>query len=166
MQEMIKFTNYYSKNFVLNWMKIKSQEENLLQEYALRNTNCRKEILSAFLSKGFALTHADIEENIAEAHDRVTVYRTLKTFLDKGLIHKVLDDGGSAKYALCKDSCHFEDHNHEHVHFKCTQCGQTNCIENIEVPKITLPLGYKAVEANLLIQGLCKDCNESNVGLR
>jgi Fur family ferric uptake transcriptional regulator len=134
------------------------QAKELLKEFDLRTTTCRSEILSIFLNKDFALSHADIEQKISDAHDRVTVYRTLKTFLDKGLIHKVLDDGGSAKYALCRESCTIKDHNHDHVHFKCIRCGITNCFENIEVPSFTLPMGYKAIETNLLVQGICKDC--------
>lgn len=132
-----------------------------MKDYDLRTTSCRAEILSIFLDNNIALSHADIEEKIKDSHDRVTVYRTLKTFLDKGLIHKVLDDGGSTKYALCKDSCSFHDHNHEHLHFKCLNCGQTNCIENVEIPHVKLPPGYKAVETNLLVQGICRECNAS-----
>ncbi|CAN5455546.1 Fur family transcriptional regulator [soil metagenome] len=135
------------------------QAKDLLKEFDLRTTTCRSEILSIFLNRDFALSHADIEHKISESHDRVTVYRTLKTFLDKGLIHKVLDDGGSSKYALCRESCTSEDHNHEHVHFKCIRCGITNCLENVEVPRFSLPSGYKAIETNLLVQGICKDCN-------
>lgn len=136
-----------------------TQTKDLLKEFDLRTTSCRTEILSLFIDKDYALSHSDIEQKISEAHDRVTVYRTLKTFLDKGLIHKVLDDGGSAKYALCKESCTSDDHNHEHVHFKCIRCGMTNCLDNVEVPKISLPSGYNAIETNLLVQGICKACN-------
>jgi Fur family transcriptional regulator, ferric uptake regulator len=136
------------------------QEEikNLLNDFALRSTDCRNAILKVFMEKGFALSHADIEESTKEAFDRVTVYRTLKTFLEKGLIHKVLDDGGSIKYALCKEECSHE-HNHEHVHFKCLNCGLTNCLDTTHVPEVQLPDGYTMKEANLLIQGICKDCN-------
>ncbi|MDQ3393462.1 MAG: transcriptional repressor [Bacteroidota bacterium] len=135
------------------------QTKDLLKEFDLRTTSCRTEILSLFMEKVHALSHSDIEHTLSESHDRVTVYRTLKTFLDKGILHKVLDDSGSAKYALCKDSCTMEDHNHEHVHFKCLKCGMTNCLDNVEVPAITLPSGYKAIETNLLVQGTCNSCN-------
>lgn len=138
---------------------MESEVKDLLKEFDLRTTSCRTEILAMFINKDFALSHADIEQKISSSHDRVTVYRTLKTFLDKGIIHRVLDDGGSAKYALCKDSCSTEIHNHEHVHFKCVNCGITICLENVEVPGFSLPEGYKAIETNLLVQGICKNCN-------
>jgi len=132
--------------------------ENLLKNYKLRSTPNRQTILHLFLRKDHALSHADIENEIADDLDRVTVYRTLKTFLNRGLIHKVLDDEGSLKYALCPSDCSAAEHHHNHVHFKCVKCGQTNCLD-VEVPEISLPRDYKAEEINMLIQGVCGLCN-------
>ncbi|MEJ7643233.1 MAG: transcriptional repressor [Chryseolinea sp.] len=133
--------------------------ERLLRDFKLRSTPNRQEILHLFVLKNYALSHGDIEKEIENNLDRVTVYRTLKTFLDRGLIHKVLDDEGSLKYALCKEACTTAGHHHDHVHFKCTQCGQTNCL-NVEVPTVRLPKGYRASETNLLIQGVCERCSD------
>lgn len=130
----------------------------LLKNFNLRSTSTREEILRLFLQKDYALSHSDIEREIAEEIDRVTVYRTLKTFHDHGLIHKVLDDGGSLKYALCSEACSATEHSHEHVHFKCTECGQTNCLD-VDIPPIRLPAGFKPSEFNLLIQGVCQNCS-------
>jgi Fur family ferric uptake transcriptional regulator len=136
------------------------QAEKILKEFHLRNTNCRVDTLAIFIKNPFALSNADIEREIGEVYDRVTVYRTLKTFLDKGLIHKVLDDSGNLKYALCSHACHQEAHNHQHVHFKCIRCGLTNCLDSVEIPAILLPKGYQSLEANLLVQGVCSICNQ------
>jgi Fur family transcriptional regulator, ferric uptake regulator len=131
----------------------------LLKDFRLRTTQTRQEILHLFLKRDYALSHGDIEKEIDSSLDRVTVYRTLKTFLDKGLIHKVLDDEGSLKYALCNEACSVAGHHHNHVHFKCTKCGQTNCLTNVEIPAVKLPKGYKSKEIDLLIQGLCEQCS-------
>ena len=131
----------------------------LLKDFRLRTTQTRQEILHLFLRSDYALSHGDIEKEIDSSLDRVTVYRTLKTFLDKGLIHKVLDDEGSLKYALCNEACSVAGHHHNHVHFKCTLCGQTNCLTNVEIPTVKLPKGYRAKEINLLIQGVCEACS-------
>jgi Fur family transcriptional regulator, ferric uptake regulator len=131
----------------------------LLKDFRLRTTQTRQEILHLFLRRDYALSHGDIEKEIDNSLDRVTVYRTLKTFLDKGLIHKVLDDEGSLKYALCNEACSVAGHHHNHVHFKCTKCGQTNCLTNVEIPAVKLPKGYKPKEINLLIQGVCEACS-------
>jgi Fur family transcriptional regulator, ferric uptake regulator len=125
----------------------------------MRSTPSRQEILYLFLRKNYALSHGDIEKEISSSLDRVTVYRTLKTFLDKGLIHKVLDDEGSLKYALCNEACSTAEHHHDHVHFKCVKCGQTNCLD-VEVPGIKLPKGYHADAINVLMQGTCERCGQ------
>ncbi|MBU1822428.1 MAG: transcriptional repressor [Bacteroidetes bacterium] len=131
-----------------------------LKEHKLRTTSCRENTLGIFLSRDMALSHGDLEATLGDRFDRVTIYRTLRTFLDKGIIHKVLDDEG-VRYALCRDSCSEHNHHHDHVHFKCNECGQTNCLENLHVPAVQLPKGYQAREVNLLIQGLCASCSDN-----
>ncbi len=130
----------------------------ILQSHKLRITDCRLEIIQEFLQKQVALAHADLEESLNSQFDRVTIYRTLKTFLDNDLIHKVLDDSGATKYALCSHEPQ-EDHSHEHVHFKCESCGETTCLEAINLPQIALPRGFKKKEMSLLVQGVCEKCN-------
>jgi Fur family ferric uptake transcriptional regulator len=128
----------------------------ILKNHRLRITDCRLSIIQEFLNKQVALAHSDLEDTLNSQFDRVTIYRTLKTFLDKDLIHKVLDDSGVTKYALCSQE--EEHHNHEHVHFKCEKCGETTCLDSIGLPKISLPEGFKKREMNLLIQGSCSKC--------
>jgi Fur family transcriptional regulator, ferric uptake regulator len=130
----------------------------ILKDFKLRSTPSRAAILDAFLTHNYALSHGDLEKEVPASFDRVTVYRTLKTFLDQGLIHKVLDGEGGMKYALCKEACTTANHHHDHVHFKCLQCGQTNCLE-VRIPEIKLPKGYNIREVNLLIQGVCGTCS-------
>jgi len=136
-------------------MPVKTAE--ILKDNRLRVTSCRRDVLQIFLNRQVALSHSDLEEELKENYDRVTIYRTLKTFLDSDLIHKVLDDSGATKYALCLHDV--PSHDHEHVHFKCEKCGQTNCIEEVSLPSIALPHGYLAKEMNLLVQGVCKNCS-------
>ncbi|MBL7860393.1 MAG: transcriptional repressor [Cyclobacteriaceae bacterium] len=135
-------------------------EVHILKDHHLRTTTSRSAILNLFIKNPFALSYSDIEREIAESYDRVTVYRTLKTFLDKGVIHKVLDDEGGLKYALCSEPCSTREHHHEHVHFKCQKCGQTNCLDTVTIPDVQLPGGYRIKEMNLLIQGICDKCRQ------
>jgi Fur family transcriptional regulator, ferric uptake regulator len=131
-----------------------------LKGHRLRNTQCRTDILAIFYEHDFALSHADIEDRVSEHYDRVTVYRTLKTFVDKGLIHKVLDDNGAQKYALCNADCSEDLHKHEHVHFKCIRCGLTTCLDESDIPGIKLPAGYVLMDVSMLVTGYCKDCQQ------
>jgi Fur family ferric uptake transcriptional regulator len=131
-----------------------------LSDFDLRETPCRIAVLGILQGINYAQSQFEIEQILGAQFDRVTVYRTLKSFLAQGLIHKVLDDIGGTKYALCKELCHNHDHSHQHdhVHFKCNQCGQTTCLEDVHIPKITLPEGFRKAESNLLIQGICGNC--------
>lgn len=131
---------------------------NILKKFDLRHTDTRENILNGFLGKSTAISHGDIEHILMEGFDRVTIYRTLKTFLDKGIIHKILDDQGGVKYALCNTSCKSGDHHHDHVHFKCSSCGDTTCLDHVLIPSIDLPNGYKRKEINMLVQGVCPNC--------
>ncbi len=132
----------------------------ILKEHQLRVTKGREAILHVFLSNKGALSHSDIEQALASSQDRVTIYRSLNSFIEKGVVHKVLDDSGAAKFALCAHDHHAaEKHSDDHVHFKCTNCGTTECIDETAIPTITLPKGYTMHELNFLVQGLCKKCN-------
>jgi Fur family transcriptional regulator, ferric uptake regulator len=136
-----------------------SHSKDTLKEYELRHTGCRSDILQSFQNYNFALSHGDLEEQFGERFDRVTIYRTLKTFVEKGIIHKVLDDEGGTKYALCRTTeCSHDNHHHDHVHFKCLKCGTTSCIESVHIPVFSLPEGYKRTEVNMLVQGTCPSC--------
>lgn len=135
----------------------------ILKQQKIRQTDCRRGVLEEFVEKGHALSQPDLEKALGTNYDRVTIYRTLSLFLDKGLIHKVLDDAGVMKYALCAETCSDEEHRHEHVHFKCIRCGLTTCFEEIELPHFRLPEGYSVQESNLLLQGICKECREAGI---
>src|SRR6476469_11132703 len=114
-----------------------SRLNDILRRKHLSVTDSRKKILSLFLNTKDALAHGDIERKAGEKFDRVTVYRTLQTFVEKGIIHTIPTPDNSIRYALCKDEC-FEGHHHDnHVHFICDNCGTTYCLENITIPALT-----------------------------
>lgn len=136
------------------------QVARILKDHKLKNTSCRQDVLNFLLSNDHALSHADLELAVSDQYDRVTLYRTLKTFQEKGIIHKVLDDSGTTKYAPCHH-CTTEQHHHEHIHFKCNKCGNTVCIEDINIPQIRLPEGFSIDERNILISGTCNICNKN-----
>ena len=66
--------------------------ENILSEHGLRNTEARHGVLDVFKKYDYALSHSDLEKELQKYFDRVTIYRTIHAFLDKGIIHKVIDD--------------------------------------------------------------------------
>jgi Fe2+ or Zn2+ uptake regulation protein len=58
--------------------------DDILRRNSLSVTDSRKKILNLFLNVQGALAHGDIEKKAGEKFDRVTVYRTLQTFVEKG----------------------------------------------------------------------------------
>lgn len=131
--------------------------EHLLTDFSLRHTSQRILILDAFLKAGHALSHTDLETTFSGQMDRATIYRCLKQFLEVGILHRIPDDQFQTKYAVCSH-CEHEHHHHDHVHFNCLTCNQTQCIEDAEIPGVTLPSGFEAKEKILIIQGYCADC--------
>src|SRR5258705_12791897 len=131
---------------------------NILKKNQLSITEGRKKILELFLNNSGALAHADVEKNTGAAFDRVTVYRTLQTFVDKGIIHHIPTTDNSILYALCKDNCEEGHHHDNHVHFICDNCNKTICLDDVTVPEVKLPKGFKPAQSAMVVTGLCDEC--------
>ncbi|SHM54718.1 Fur family transcriptional regulator [Chitinophaga sp. CF418] len=130
----------------------------LLRASKLSITDTRVKILELFMNSNGALEHSSFEKLAGQTFDRVTVYRTLQTFLDKGIIHSIPTTDTSIRYALCKSDCSEHDHHDHHVHFKCEECGATTCLEDTDVPEIHLPKGYAIHNVDVVVSGVCKQC--------
>jgi Fur family ferric uptake transcriptional regulator len=131
----------------------------LLKKNQLSVTAGRKKILQLFLDQPGALSHGDIEKSAGEKFDRVTVYRTLQTFVDKGIIHTIPTADNSIRYALCKDDCSEGHHHDHHIHFVCDHCHQTFCLDDVVTPAIKLPRGYSAGHVEVVVEGICRNCS-------
>jgi Fur family transcriptional regulator, ferric uptake regulator len=142
-------------------MSTHQQIQNLLKRNLLSVTESRSKILELFLQQNGALAHADIEKKSGASFDRVTVYRTLQTFVEKGIIHTIPTADNSILYALCKDACSEGHHLDHHVHFVCEQCSTTICLEDITVPEVKLPNGYQATQVEVVVNGVCKECRDA-----
>lgn len=132
--------------------------ESLLKRNRLSVTDSRRKILQLFLEHTGAMAHGDIEKGAGEKFDRVTVYRTLQTFVDKGIIHVIPTADNSIRYALCKDDCGEGHHHDHHIHFVCTNCNKTYCLDDVVTPDIKLPKGYSASHVEVVVEGICKNC--------
>jgi len=139
-------------------MAFDKQIHHILKRNQLSVTGTRSKILELFLSLHGALAHCDIEKKTGEKIDRVTVYRTLQTFVEKGIIHTIPTADNAIRYALCKDQCSEGHHHDHHVHFVCKQCGNTICLEETAVPEVQLPSGYEPTQVEVVVNGVCKDC--------
>jgi Fur family transcriptional regulator, ferric uptake regulator len=137
---------------------MEKQVLSILNRSQLSVTASRKKILELFLGNSGALAHGDIEKRTGEKFDRVTVYRTLQSFLEKGIIHTIPTADNSVRYALCKDECIDGHHHDNHVHFVCDECGNTTCLEEVLIPEVKLPRGFRPEQYEMVVTGTCKDC--------
>src|SRR3954447_21381654 len=137
---------------------MKNEVAEILKRNQLSVTESRCKILELFRNNNSALAHADIEKKTGEHFDRVTIYRTLQTFVEKGIVHTIPTADNSVLYALCKDECTEGHHHDHHVHFICKECSNTICLEDITVPEVKLPAGYQATQVEVVVNGICKDC--------
>jgi Fur family ferric uptake transcriptional regulator len=138
---------------------MKNEVAEILKRNQLSITDSRKKILELFRGSNGALAHADIETKAGEHFDRVTVYRTLQTFVEKGIIHTIPTVDNSIRYALCKDECGEGHHHDNHVHFICDDCGTTYCLENITTPEVKLPVGFRQTQTDVVVSGVCDKCS-------
>jgi|TARA_R110002049_G_scaffold1552_2_gene12001 Fur family ferric uptake transcriptional regulator len=132
--------------------------EEKLESKGIRPTAMRILIYKYMAEKEVAVALTDIENTFVKA-DRTTLYRTLKTFEEEGIVHQIDDGTGISKYALCEIGCSCELDQDLHLHFHCTNCDETVCLTEHKIPHINLPDGYLAENANLVIKGICEKCS-------
>ncbi len=135
-----------------------TETEALLDEYKLKKTKLRKQILAVFLAQHKALSYADLIAHIDTSIDKSTVYRNLAKLEEKGLIHPVENTTGVLKYAL---GSHSEKDEHQHAHFQCTQCQSVFCIPKAEINLGSIPTGFQVKSASLNVKGVCGKCKLS-----
>ena len=132
--------------------------EKTLENHDVRPTAMRILIYKYMAEKEIAVELTDIELAFAKA-ERTTLYRTLKTFEEKKIVHQIDDGTGIAKYALCELGCNCEVDQDLHLHFHCNNCDETVCLTEHKIPHINLPNGYLAEDMNLVVKGICEKCS-------
>ena len=135
-----------------------SELELQLTSKHINPTAMRLLTLDFLLKQSAAVSLTDIEKGMCPA-DRITIYRTLKTFQEKGLVHSIDDGSGSSKYALCNNECDDHQHHDLHVHFYCNTCKETFCLEKSIIPHVNLPARFMAEEMSLMVKGICNTCS-------
>ena len=132
--------------------------DEILKRNQLSVTDSRKKILELFVWNNGALAHSDIEKKTGEKFVRVTIYRTLQTFVEKGIIHTIPTSDNAVLYALCKDDCSSGHHHDNHVHFICDNCHITYCLDSVVTPEVGLPKGFQPKLIDVVVTGICKNC--------
>lgn len=136
----------------------KSKAERLLRKHNLKVTIPRLSVLSVISEKETATSQPDLEKILGKSVDRVTLYRVLSVFEEKGILHKIFDLHGTATYALCSDDCPEHIHSEEHVHFTCSKCNSVYCLDEVTLPAIKVPKGFQLDMVGINAVGVCAHC--------
>ncbi|WP_324756779.1 Fur family transcriptional regulator [Sphingobacterium thalpophilum] len=132
----------------------------ILKRNNLKVTQPRLRVLEIISTKDSAISQPELEKLLGKDIDRVTLYRVLASFEEKGIIHKIFDLHGTATYAMCSTDCSEHDHHDQHVHFICRVCNSVYCLDDITLPKVSIPVGFslEAIAVNAL--GVCNHCKK------
>lgn len=136
---------------------VKSQDRQaieILRNANLRVTSCRSSLLELLLDTEDPLTQKELMQALEEqGFNRVTVYRALRTFLDATIVHRIVTEDRTWRFAitLCGHRGHC------HPHFTCRQCGRIRCLDGVAIP--ALDLEDHRIEARAMyLWGVCPNC--------
>ncbi len=132
--------------------------ENILIAKQINPTAMRLLVLEYLLKQKTAIGLSDLEKEF-DRSDRTTLYRTLKTFEEKGMIHNIKDGAEAVKYAICEAECKEGVHYDMHLHFYCTNCKELFCLPKATIPEVMLPEKFKLQEVSLVARGICSNCS-------
>jgi Fe2+ or Zn2+ uptake regulation protein len=127
--------------------------KNMLIENGIKPSLHRMKILEYLLDRKNHPTVDSIFKDISgdiPTLSKTTVYNTLKTFQDYGLVHGVTIEDNEVRYDAILE---------KHAHFKCSKCGQLYDIEmDTKVLHLKSVSGHVVKESHLYFKGICKSC--------
>jgi Fur family ferric uptake transcriptional regulator len=136
--------------------KLNNRARKMLKDVALYCTRARIAVLGVLMKATAPLREGQIAEELGdETFDKVTIYRTLESLTEAGLVHRAY---------MHERAWHFElaDHCTEkqcHPHFTCMNCGTTHCLTNLSVPMAKIShKGYVISRQQVRLEGLCPAC--------
>lgn len=133
----------------------------ILHTHDLKKTNSRLALIKALQESTFPQSENEMKSRMSDQYDRITFYRNVQALEDAGVIHRIVVDSHTVKYALnCFETEQNHQHLHKHMHFNCKSCGKTFCLENVDVKQYPLPAEFQAEECEVMIKGYCKFCSQ------
>jgi len=131
-----------------------SKAFDLIQAQSQTPTSARVLVLDTLLNAPLPLSHPEIQKQIAEPIDRVTIYRVLDWLSTQGFAHSVISPDKTRRF---KANTHRSQH--QHAHFECTNCGQVYCLDKVDdAIAQSLPERFTIKNVHLSINGICANC--------
>ena len=128
--------------------------ENKLIQKNTKPTSMRILVYDFLSSQHSAVSLSEIENQFSVV-DRITIYRTLNTFEEKGIVHSI-QENKTTKYKLCSDECNEQTHKDLHLHFYCKICKETTCRDNFLLPDFSNT--FRIDEIRFFAKGICGNC--------
>ncbi len=135
---------------------------NILYQAGLKRTPGRIALLKLLLSSPHPLSQQEIASRLEKVRlNRVSIYRSLHTFLQSGIVHRVESGDRTWRFAVC--GC--GSRGHCHPHFICSRCGRVECLSGFKMPETGyLQPGYVVEEQELYLRGRCATCTGAVTG--
>lgn len=131
-----------------------ARHRRLLADAGLRVTSARLLVLQTLEAARTALSHADIESLLPEPLDRVTLYRTLDSCVEAGLLARTVGTDRISRFALLG-----ADGQHDrHPHFHCDDCGRVYCLPGRAPRAPAVPEGFAVEGVDMHVHGHCPSC--------
>jgi len=131
----------------------------LLREAGLRSTSARLAVLEQLRRARTPVSHAELAKDLVPTGlDRATVYRNLMDLAESGLVARAELGDHVWRYEIKREG---HDHNAEHPHFVCIDCGEVTCLTDVDVAISPAPGSKKSTIAGLtevLLKGHCGKC--------
>ena len=128
-----------------------------LRDAGLRRTQARQVVLDLLAKVPRPLSHQEIARRKAVRElDRVTLYRTLTTLQEAGLIHRIQGVDGVWRFGAHRAEagrC-----GGDHIHFLCLDCNRMTCLPEQPLPWVQAPDGAEIAGKQLLVYGRCAAC--------
>ncbi len=138
-------------------MEVHSKIKSLLKTRNLKITSTRTDVLMQLMNYKNAMPFSLLQKQLKDT-DRITLYRTIKTLIEKGLIHKAIFNQEETYYAVCGNTCTHNTHTHNHIHFKCKKCDKVSC-EYLDKEVEFSIKGLKIDEVSINVSGFCPKCS-------
>ncbi|MGP8154971.1 MAG: Fur family transcriptional regulator [Smithella sp.] len=129
-----------------------------MQEAGISKTSQRLAVLNILLKATAPLSAKTIRQSLKTkaSIDKVTIYRILSFFRQRGIIREIASAGGASYFEMVVLE------NPMHPHFNCRNCGAFICMVPqpfIKMPELILSKNDYSIEhIEINISGLCSDC--------
>lgn len=145
-------------------MKDAHAPDDLLKSSGLKITEQRRKILSFLIANHGPFTVEEMAQKLKLlGFDLATLYRSMGTFEEAGLVEKRLFGDGLVRWELASHAGVACDHGHHghHHHLMCTDCKKIIQLDVCLPEQLFVDLkklGYAQLKHHLEFSGLCPQC--------